>query len=346
MNMKEIFSKLSQEADEINLSFEKQNELAETLTDTAFTSCSDLLLNTLINIGMYRDIPDSSGYNPLSNMLKSLIKLSKKEIDYKRLKIERMIELLDFLQYKIHAVGLTFEDMRILLHNEGIKNLIFPLLFNYPSFIHSQIGDENLSVFQFAVKFGLTDWLELIHKTGRYNIVELAEEPTGLGVDSFYLAHIYSPYLIPFLKNECHDFKELNKNKELYELKRGVLSVAAQNRNYKAMDMIFREGIIKPCNAHAVMGSDFYLDELPFIAETIKKNDVKAFKICLKYYSNVFLGFFEQINGEFRVTDILEKASEHDFKHNNFKFMDLIFECLSNTPEIQKDVNKIINNNK
>lgn len=94
-------------------------------------------------------------------------------------------------------------------HNESIKNLIFPLLFNYPSFIHSQIGDENLSVFQFAVKFGLTDWLELIHKIGRYNIVELAKEPTGLGVDSYYLAQMYAPYLIPFLKAEYEEIDHI-----------------------------------------------------------------------------------------------------------------------------------------
>lgn len=111
MNMKEIFSKLSQ--NEIDLSLEKHNKIADILTITAFTSCSDLLLNTLINTGMYRDIPDSSGYNPLSRMVKTLVKLSKKEIDYKRLKIERMFELLDSAQYKIHAVDLTFEDMRI-----------------------------------------------------------------------------------------------------------------------------------------------------------------------------------------------------------------------------------------
>lgn len=291
-----------------------------------------------------QDIFNTTQPLQMENFIKILSKASQEEIYFNLPNIKIAMTTFESAQFDMKNVQLSLEDIRIFIHNIGCKKYIIPLLLNHSDFIHCKIGDEKLSVFQLAIKFGLTDLLEPIQKTNRYKIAELATETNGLGVDSYYLAQLHSPYLISFLKNENCNFEEINKNKELYELKRGVFFVAAKKQNYKAMDMIFAEGVIKPYNAHAVMGPDFYFEELPFIAETIKKNDIKAFKVCLQHYSNVFLVFFEKINGEFKPVNLLEKAADLDNKSNHSCFIDLIIKKLAETSEIQKILEKIVQN--
>lgn len=293
-------------------------ETGQSLSHLAIYSGNDMLVYELINQKMFIDQPDNNGFYPFmytfmyyKDFLEKIMLLSQKKMEYER--ITSISRIMGAAGYNTYYTGLSLENVYILL-SRMLRNNFSKALLEHTKIIESKFGNDNSSISHLAAKFGYVDVLFNILQTKQYKKKEILEITNNKNQTVYDISRIYTPYLFPYLSLESEElpfvYNDLMIRGEEYKTKKAALFTFIDKKINKGVEKIFNEGKIKPYNAHAVLGEDFYDEEPPFIAYIINKNNKEAFDIALNYTDNLSEVFYENDIPKTIFTKALEKDKE------------------------------------
>lgn len=302
-------------------------ETGQTLSHLAVYSGNDKLVYELVNQKMFIDQPDYQGFYPFMytfmyyrDFLEKIMPVSQKKFEYT--KIMSISRILTSAGYNTYYTGMNLKDTSILLSKMLNYNYSYMLL-QSSKIIESKYGDDGSNLSHLAVKFGYVDVLNAILEAKNFQCKELFETTNHKKQNVYDLSRIYTPYLMSYLNTNkiewINSYYNIKSNAENYNIKKAALFTFIDKHIDKGVEKIFKEGIIKPHNAHAVLSLNKHYEEVPFIAYIINKNNINAFDIAMRYIENTSEAFYE--NNILKT--IYTKAEEKDLENKQRTFRDL-----------------------